>query len=101
VVWSFLYWVLRRLLELFVLGLRSEREKEIEILVLRHQLHVLERQVGRPRLQPADRALLTAFSRALPRPAWSSFLVSPRLSFCADRRRASLSATSSLSTPSS
>ena len=42
VVLSFLYWVLRRLLELFVLRMRSEREKEIEILVLRHQLHVLD-----------------------------------------------------------
>jgi hypothetical protein len=35
VVLSFLYWLLRRLLELFVLRMRSEREKEIEILVLR------------------------------------------------------------------
>ena len=73
VVLSFLYWVLRRLLELFVLRLRSEREKEIEILVLRHQLRVLGRQVGRARLRPADRALLAAFSAALPRRAWSSF----------------------------
>ena len=38
------YWILSRLLQLFVLGLRSERSKEIEILVLRHQLHLLERQ---------------------------------------------------------
>jgi putative transposase len=76
-LFSFLYWVLRRLLELFVLRMRSEREKEIEILVLRHQLHLLERQVGRPQLRPADRALLAAFSRALPRRAWSSFVVRP------------------------
>jgi hypothetical protein len=74
VVLSFLYWVLRRLLELLVLRMRSEREKEIEILVLRHQLHVLEHQVARPQLRPADRALLAAFSRALPRRAWASFL---------------------------
>jgi hypothetical protein len=40
------YWSLRRLLELAVLRSRSEREKEIEILLLRHQLRVLERQVG-------------------------------------------------------
>ena len=40
---SFLYWSLRRLLELVVLRSRSEREKEIEILVLRHQVRVLER----------------------------------------------------------
>ncbi len=77
VVLSFLYWMLRRLLQLFVLRLRSEREKEIEILVLRHQLRVLERQVARAQLQPADRALLAAFSGALPRRAWSSFLVTP------------------------
>ncbi len=74
---AFLYWMLRRLLELLVLRLRSEREKEIEILVLRHQLRVLQRQVARAQLQPADRALLAAFSRALPRQAWSSYLVTP------------------------
>jgi transposase InsO family protein len=74
---SVLYWALRRLLELLVLCLRSERSKEIEIVVLRHQLRVLERQVARPRLQPADRVLLAAFSCALPRIAWSSFFVRP------------------------
>jgi DNA-binding GntR family transcriptional regulator len=77
VVLSFLYWSLRRLLELVVLRFRSERAKELEILVLRHQLRVLERQVARPELSPADRALLAAFSRVLPRRAWGSFLVSP------------------------
>jgi putative transposase len=76
-VLSFLYWLLRRLLELHVLRMRSERGKEIEILVLRHQLRVLERQVARPQLQASDRALLAAFSRALPRSAWSSFFVTP------------------------
>jgi putative transposase len=69
--------VLRRLLELLVLRLRSERSKELEILVLRHQLHVLQRQVTRPRLRPVDRLMLAALSRSLPRPAWSSFFVSP------------------------
>jgi hypothetical protein len=64
VVVSFVYWSLRRLLELVVLRRRSEREKEIEIL-LRHQLRVLQRQVARPQLTPADRALLAAFSRVL------------------------------------
>lgn len=76
-VLSFLYWVLRRLLELHVLRMRSERAQEIEILLLRHQLQVLERQVARPQLRPCDRALLAAFGRVLPRSAWSSFLVSP------------------------
>jgi putative transposase len=78
VVLSFVYWSLRRLLELAVLHFRSEREKEIEILLLRHQLQVLERQVTRPTLTPADRALLAALSRVLPRPAWKrSLFVTP------------------------
>ena len=78
VVLSFLYWSLRRLLELVVLRRRSEREKEIEILLLRHQLRVLERQVARPRLTPADRALLAAFSGVLSRHARQrSFFVTP------------------------
>jgi transposase len=67
---SFLYWSLRRLLELVMLRFCSEREKEIEILLLRHQLRVLERQVARPELTQADRALLAAFSRVLSRQAW-------------------------------
>jgi len=78
VVLSFLYWSLRRLLELVVLRCRSEREKEIEILLLRHQLAVLERRVGRPQLTPADRAFLAALSRVLPRAAWKrSLFVTP------------------------
>jgi putative transposase len=77
VVFSLVYWALRRLLELLVLRMRSERRKEIEIIVLRHQLRVLERQVARPRLRPSDRVLLAAFSRVLPRTAWRSFVVTP------------------------
>jgi hypothetical protein len=53
-VFSFAYWSLRRLLALVGLRRRSEREKEIGILLLRHQLRVLERQVARPQLTPAD-----------------------------------------------
>jgi len=74
-VLSFVYWSLRRLLELMVLRRRSEREKEIEILLLRHQLRVLERRVARPTLTPADRVLLAAFSRVLPRRAWETSLL--------------------------
>lgn len=74
---SFLYWALRGLVELLALRCRSERSKEIELHVLRHQLQVLERQVARPRLRSADRLLLAALSRVLPRRQWRSFLVSP------------------------
>jgi putative transposase len=76
-VWSFVYLALRRLLELMVLCWRSTDAKEVEILVLRHQLAVLRRQHPRPRLQPQDRALLAALSGLLPRPRWSIFVVTP------------------------
>jgi putative transposase len=76
-VMSLCYWILRRLLELAVLALRSEEAKEVEIVVLRHQLHVLNRQVKRPDLKPHDRALLAAASRVLPRRRWASLFVRP------------------------
>jgi putative transposase len=74
---SFLYWALRRILEFAMLLLRREEAKEVEILVLRHQLAVLRRQVARPELTLADRALLTALSRVLPRRRWPTFFVRP------------------------
>ncbi|HKF17574.1 MAG TPA: hypothetical protein VKF14_10340 [Candidatus Dormibacteraeota bacterium] len=48
-----------------------------EVLLLRDQLPVLQQQAKHPRWQLADRLVLAAFSRRLPRPAWASFLVSP------------------------
>jgi putative transposase len=71
------YLTLCRSIQLFVLLARGEAAKDLEILVLRHQLTVLRRQVPRPRLEPADRALLAAVSRALPRSRWSCFFVKP------------------------
>jgi len=73
---SFTYWVVRRLFELLILFGRSERAKELEILVLRHELQVLRRQVGRPRLRSADRVLLAALGQVLPRRR-RSYLVQP------------------------
>src|SRR6266536_3502736 len=61
------YWLLRCLLELLLLLARSEERKEVEILLLRHELQVLRRQVARPQLRPADRVVLAALSQALPR----------------------------------
>jgi hypothetical protein len=59
----------------------TDREKDIEILALRHQLTILQRQLGdqRPRLRPEDRALLAALLGPLPRAALRRLrlLVSP------------------------
>src|SRR5262249_24985590 len=49
----------------------------LEIVVLRHELAVLRRQMHRPQLTSADRALLAAASRLLPRSQWTSFMVTP------------------------
>jgi putative transposase len=60
-----------------VLLARGDAAKDLEILVLRHQLTVLRRQISRPRFEPADRAVLAAISRAVPRARWSCFVVRP------------------------
>jgi hypothetical protein len=67
-LWSFVYLVVRNLFALVWLLARPRRSKELEILVLRHELAVLRRQAVRPTLTRADRALLAALSRSLPRP---------------------------------
>jgi hypothetical protein len=77
VVWSFVYLAVRRLVELILWCFRSENAKEVEIVVLRHELEVLRRQHPRARLDPKDRALLAALSRLLPRGRWQAFVVTP------------------------
>jgi putative transposase len=71
------YLTLCRSIQLLALLARGDAAKDLEILVLRQQLTVLRRQLPRPRLEPADRALLAAVSRVLPRDRWSCFLVKP------------------------
>src|SRR5829696_1869695 len=56
---------------------RSRTSKDAEILVLRHQLAVLRRQVARPRLSWADRAVQAALSRLVPRSCWPRLFVAP------------------------
>src|ERR671936_1870170 len=70
-----LYRLLCRLLRVLVGG---GRERELEIIVLRHQLAILRRGGKRPPYTIADRAVLAAASRLLPRERWSCFAVSPQ-----------------------
>jgi transposase InsO family protein len=71
------YLVVRNLFALVWLLARRRRSKELEILVLRHQLLMLRRQARQPKLTRADRVLLAALSRSLPRVAWTGFPVKP------------------------
>jgi putative transposase len=71
------YRVVRLVISLLVLRGRRDRSKDAEILVLRHQLAVLHRQVPRPHFETADRAILTALARVFGRDRWSIFLVRP------------------------
>jgi putative transposase len=70
VLLSICYVAVRRVVELIVLRFRSGEFRDLEIVVLRHELAVLRRQVGRPSLTTAD-------SRVLPRPIWASFIMEP------------------------
>jgi transposase InsO family protein len=75
--WSLCYLVFRCVLQLVALRPRSEDFKELEIVVLRHELSVLRRQTRRPQLTTTDRVFLAAASQLLPRSSWRSFLVTP------------------------
>jgi putative transposase len=71
------YVVVCRLFALVVLLARGDRAKELEILVLRHELSILRRQVGRSQFDERDRLVLAALSRLLPRRSWAAFVARP------------------------
>jgi hypothetical protein len=68
---------LRRLLGLFRSSEGAVAEADLEVVVLRHQLAILRRQVKRPVYRRTDRAFLAVASRVLPRETWRSFMVRP------------------------
>jgi transposase InsO family protein len=72
-----LYLIFVRLLGWLVLLARSDASKDAELLVLRHEVAVLRRTSPRPRLDWADRAILAALIRRLPKPVRSHRLVTP------------------------
>jgi transposase InsO family protein len=71
------YLVLRRLLQLAALRVRSNDFKELEIVVRRHEVAILQRQRKRPALTTIDRLFLAAASRFLSREHWRSFMITP------------------------
>ncbi|MFB9832669.1 hypothetical protein [Actinoallomurus acaciae] len=74
---SFIYKSMIQFAQFMILRFRADVDKEVEILVLRHQLAVLRRQAGKVRTAPADRAVLALLSRLLPRARWPVFFVTP------------------------
>jgi putative transposase len=74
---SFIYKSMIQFAQFVILRLRADVDKEVEILVLRHQLAVLRRQAGKIKTEPADRAALALLSRLLPRTRWPTFFVTP------------------------
>src|SRR5439155_21778550 len=80
-VFSFLYLAVRALLGALVRSRRGLHVKDLELLVLRHELEILRRQVARPKLGAADRALLAAVACHLPRSSFGVLLVTPRTLF--------------------
>ena len=75
---SFLYQLLRRLLTTLRVHQMDAFSKDAEIVVLRHQLAVLRREVGRTRFNWADRALIALLASVVPRERWRGFLVTPQ-----------------------
>ncbi len=75
---SFVLYLVVSVLARLVASSGDAGSKDIEILVIRHQLKVLRRKAGQPKLRPSDRALLAAVARVLHRDRWTSFLVTPQ-----------------------
>jgi len=73
----FCYVLLRWLLELVTLRRQSDAFKDLEIIVLRHELAILRRATRQMRTTAVDRMFLAAASRLLPRARWRSFIVTP------------------------
>ena len=81
--------LMRWLFSLAVLVVRGDREKDAELLVLRHENAVLRRNAGRVRYEPGDRAWFAVLTRFIPRRRWAEvFPVTPATLLAWHRRLA-------------
>src|ERR1035437_2760803 len=74
---SLLYSIVRLLVDLLSVRDREQAELQAEVLALRHQLRVLQRQVRRPRWRPGDRMVLASLIERIPKRRWSALVPSP------------------------
>ena len=77
VVAATLYSILRIFLDAIATGQRDQAGLQAEVLALRRQVQVLERQIKRVKWTPADRMVLAALRDRLPRTAWAALRVQP------------------------
>ena len=74
---STVYASVRLLLDLLLVRSRPDLARDVELLVLRHEVRVLRRQAKRARYHPGDRLVLAGLSRLLPRAEWRRLPVRP------------------------
>jgi putative transposase len=74
---SFLYLAFVRIVQLLQILRADDNELAIEVVMFRHEVAVLRRQVARPALEPCDRALLAGLSRLLTHGRMGRFFVQP------------------------
>jgi len=81
-----LYLIFVRLAGWMALFARSAAPKDAELVVLRQEVAVLRRQNPEPELDWADRMVIAALARLLPRPLRMSLLMTPETLLCRHRR---------------
>jgi putative transposase len=74
---SMLYSLIRVVFDAIATSHRNEAKLRAEVLALRQQVRVLDRQIKRVRWEPADRMILAALRGRLPHSAWAALLVKP------------------------
>jgi hypothetical protein len=74
---SMLYSLIRVVLDAIATSHSNEAKLRVDVLALRRQVQVLERQIKRVRWEPGDRMILAALRERLPRSAWAALLVQP------------------------